>query len=50
LSLTFRDKHRLRAFENKELRRIFGARRDKGQEGGESCISRSVMICKLPKV
>jgi hypothetical protein len=28
LSLTLRDKHRLRVFENRVLRRIFGLRRD----------------------
>ena len=28
-SLTFREKHRLRVFENRVLRRIFGPKRDK---------------------
>ena len=28
-SLTFRDEHRLRVFENRVLRRIFGPKRDK---------------------
>jgi hypothetical protein len=29
-SLTFREDHRLRMFENRMLRRIFGSKRDKG--------------------
>jgi hypothetical protein len=31
--LTLREEHRLRAFENRELRRIFEPRRDKVTEG-----------------
>jgi hypothetical protein len=31
--LTFREKHRLRVFENRVLRRIFGPKRDEGIGG-----------------
>jgi hypothetical protein len=34
--------HGLRVFENRALRRIFGLRRDKGQEAEENCIMRSL--------
>ena len=39
-SLTMRVEHRLRAFENKELRNIFGAKRDEitGEEKITTCI------------
>jgi hypothetical protein len=36
LSLTLRDEHRLRVFEKRVLRRIFGRK-----EAGENCIMRS---------
>jgi hypothetical protein len=36
-SLTLREEHRLRVFENRVLRRIFG----------ENCITRSFVICNL---
>jgi hypothetical protein len=32
-SLTLREEHRLRVFENRVLRRIFGSRRDEVMEG-----------------
>jgi hypothetical protein len=35
--------HRLRVFENRVLRIIFGPWRDLVKEGGESCIMRSFM-------
>jgi hypothetical protein len=35
-SLTLREKHRLRLFENKMLRRIFGSKRDEVKGGGAS--------------
>jgi hypothetical protein len=44
-SLTLREEHRLRVFENKVLR-IFGRRRD-GEEVGENCIMRSFITCTL---
>jgi hypothetical protein len=34
-SLTIREEHRMRVFENRVLRRIFGPKRDKCQEGGQ---------------
>jgi hypothetical protein len=47
-SLTLREEHRLRVFENRVLRRIFGPRRD--EVTGENCITRSFMICTLRQV
>jgi hypothetical protein len=44
-SLTLRDEHRLRIFENRVLRRIFGPKRD--EMTGENCITRSFVICTL---
>ena len=44
-SLTLREEHRLRVFENRELRGIFGPKRDGVQESGENYIMRSLMIC-----
>ena len=44
-SLTLREEHRLRVFENRVLRRIFGPKRDGVTEGGENYIMRSLMIC-----
>jgi hypothetical protein len=49
-SLTLREEHRLRMFENRVLRRIFGLKFVGGQEGGESCIMRNSMICSLYQV
>jgi len=40
-SLTFRDKRKLRVFENMVLRRIFGPRRDEVTGNGGDCITRS---------
>jgi len=44
-SLTLREEIRLKAFENKVLRGIFGAKRDEEQGSGENYIMRSLMIC-----
>ena len=44
-SLTLREEHRLRVFEKRVLRRIFGSKRDGVQESGENYIMRSLMIC-----
>ena len=44
-SLTLREEHRLRVFENRVLRRIFGPRRDGVTGSGENYIMRSSMIC-----
>jgi hypothetical protein len=45
-SLTVREEHELRVFENRVLRRIFGLKR----EGGENCITRNFIICTLRQV
>ena len=44
-SLTLREEHRLRVFENRVLRRIFGPKRDKITGSGENYIMRSLKIC-----
>jgi hypothetical protein len=44
-SLTLREEHRLRIFENRMLRRIFGLQRDEVMKGEENCITRSCTIC-----
>jgi hypothetical protein len=46
-SLTLREEHRLRVFENKVLRRIFGPKR---HEVTGNCIMRSFVICTLRQV
>ena len=43
-SLTLREEHRLRVFENRVLGRIFGPKRD-GVTERENYIMRSLMIC-----
>jgi hypothetical protein len=45
LSLTLREEHRLRVFENRVLRRIFGPKRDEVTGSGEDYIMRNLMIC-----
>jgi len=40
-SLTLREERRLRVFENRVLRRVFGPKRDEVTGNGESCITRS---------
>ena len=44
-SLTLRDEHRLRVFENRVLRRVFGPKRDEVTGNGENYIMRSLVIC-----
>jgi hypothetical protein len=44
-SVVLREEHRLRVFENRVLRRIFGPRRDEVTGTGESCTVGSFMIC-----
>jgi hypothetical protein len=45
-SLIFRKERRLRVFENRVLRRMFGPKRDEVTgESGENCIMKSLMIC-----
>jgi hypothetical protein len=49
-SVTLREEHRLRVFENRVLRRIFGPKRDEVTEVGENCIMRSFITCTLLQV
>jgi hypothetical protein len=44
-SLTLREERKLKVFENKVLRRIFGPRRDEITGNGGDCITMSYMIC-----
>ena len=43
--ITLREERRLRVFENRVLRRIFGPKRDKVKGIGENDVMRSLMIC-----
>jgi hypothetical protein len=49
-SLTLREEHRLRLFENRVQRRIFGPKRDEVMENGGSCTMRSLIICTHPQI
>jgi hypothetical protein len=49
-SLTLREEYRLRVFENRVLRRIFGPKRDEVTGGWKKCIMRSFVICTLRQV
>jgi hypothetical protein len=44
-SVTPREEHRLRVFENRVLRGIFGPKRDEVTGSGEDYITRNLMIC-----
>jgi hypothetical protein len=44
-SLTLREEQRLRMFEDRVLRRIFGPKTDEVTESGEDYITRNLMIC-----
>ena len=44
-SLTPREERRLRVFENRVLRRVFGPKRDEVTGNGENYIMRSLVIC-----
>jgi len=44
-SLTLREEHRLRVFENRVLRRILGPKRDEKTGSRKNYIMRSLMIC-----
>jgi hypothetical protein len=44
-SLTLRDERRLRGFENRVLRKVFGPKRDEVTGNGENYIMRSLVIC-----
>ena len=43
-SLTFREERRLRVFENRVLRRVFGPKRDEVRGNGENYIMKSLVI------
>jgi hypothetical protein len=45
--LTSREEHRLRVFENRVFRRVFGSKRDEVTGAEENCIMRSSIICTL---
>jgi hypothetical protein len=49
-SLTLREEHRMRAFENRVLRRMFGPKRDEVTREWKNCITRCFMICTLRQV
>jgi hypothetical protein len=44
-SLTLREEHRLRVFENRVLRRIFHSERDEVTGNGGSCTMSSFIFC-----
>jgi hypothetical protein len=44
-SLTLREERRLRVFENRVLRRVFGPKRYEVTGSGENYIMRGLMIC-----
>jgi len=44
-SLTLREEPKLRVFENRVLRRVFGAKRDEVTGNGEKYIMKSLVIC-----
>jgi hypothetical protein len=44
-SLTLREERRLRVFENRMLRRVFGPKRDEVTGSGDKYIMRSLVIC-----
>ena len=45
LSLTLREERRLRVFDNRVLRRVFGPKRDEVTGNGENYIMRSLVFC-----
>jgi hypothetical protein len=49
-SLTLREEHRLRVFENRVLSRIFGPKRDEVTRGWRNCIMRSFITSTLLQV
>jgi hypothetical protein len=49
-SLTLREEHRLRVFENKVLRKIFGPKKHEVTGGWRKLHNESFMICTLPQV
>jgi hypothetical protein len=49
-SLTVREEHKLRVFENRALRRIFGPKRDRVTGGWRKLLTRNSIICTLRQV
>jgi hypothetical protein len=49
-SLTLREEHRLRVFENRVLRRIFGPKRDEVTGGWRKMLMRSSIACTVLQV
>jgi hypothetical protein len=49
-SLTLREDHRLRVFENRVLRGIFGPKRNEVTGGWRNCIMRGFITCTLLQV
>jgi hypothetical protein len=45
-----KEEHRLRFFENRVLRKIFGRKMDEITGGGENYIMRSLMICTAHQI
>jgi hypothetical protein len=50
VSLTLREEHRVKVFENRVLRRILNLRGRKWQEAGQKCIMRSFITCALKQI
>jgi len=49
-SLTLWEEHKLRVFENRVLRRIFGPKRDEVTGSGENYVTSSLMICTAHQI
>jgi hypothetical protein len=49
-SLTRREEHRLKVFENRVLRRIYGPKRDEVARGWRKCIVRSFITYTLRQI
>jgi hypothetical protein len=49
-SLTLGEKHRLRVFENRVLRRIFGPKREEDEDRGENYIMMNFITCILHRI
>jgi hypothetical protein len=47
-SITLREEHRLRVFENRVLRKIFGPKRE--EDRGENCIMMNFIACILHRI
>ena len=49
-SPTLGEERRLRVFENRALRRIFGPKIDEAQDNGENYVMRRLMICSRHQI